>query len=102
MSEPLVSVLVPVLDEARALPGLLDHLAGLAGRFEAIGVSLERQLAPAGVLGDPGRLHQVITNLLTNAMKFTPAGGHVTLRTGLADDNAWLELSSAGALPGSP
>ncbi|CAN5501722.1 TIGR04283 family arsenosugar biosynthesis glycosyltransferase [soil metagenome] len=33
---PLVSVLVPVLDEARALPGLLDHLGGLPGRFEVI------------------------------------------------------------------
>ncbi len=34
--DPLVSVLVPVLDEARALPGLLDHLAALQGRFEVI------------------------------------------------------------------
>jgi glycosyltransferase involved in cell wall biosynthesis len=33
---PLVSVVVPVLDEAAALPALLDHLAGLAGRFEVI------------------------------------------------------------------
>jgi rSAM/selenodomain-associated transferase 2/rSAM/selenodomain-associated transferase 1 len=33
---PLVSVVVPTLDEAGALPGLLDHLAGLKGRFEVI------------------------------------------------------------------
>jgi rSAM/selenodomain-associated transferase 2 len=33
---PLVSVVVPVLDEARALPGLLDHLAALPGRWEVI------------------------------------------------------------------
>lgn len=33
---PLVSVVIPTLDEAAALPGLLDHLAGLDGRFEAI------------------------------------------------------------------
>ena len=31
---PLVSVVVPTLDEAAALPGLLDHLATLDGRFE--------------------------------------------------------------------
>src|SRR6266516_1196464 len=58
----------------------------LAGRFEAIGVTLERRLAPAKILADPGRLHQVITNLLTTALKFTPPGGRVTLRTGLDDD----------------
>jgi rSAM/selenodomain-associated transferase 2/rSAM/selenodomain-associated transferase 1 len=33
---PLVSVVVPVLDEAAALPGLLDHLAALEGRFEVV------------------------------------------------------------------
>jgi rSAM/selenodomain-associated transferase 2/rSAM/selenodomain-associated transferase 1 len=32
----LISVVVPTLDEAAALPGLLDHLAALAGRFEVI------------------------------------------------------------------
>jgi two-component system sensor histidine kinase BaeS len=68
----------------------------LAGRFEAVGVTLERQLAPAGILGDPGRLHQVVTNLLTNAMKFTPAGGHVTLRAGLADGKAVLQVTDTG------
>jgi len=33
---PRVSVVIPVLDEAQALPGALDHLAGLAGRWEPI------------------------------------------------------------------
>jgi rSAM/selenodomain-associated transferase 2 len=36
MSGALVSVVVPVLDEAATLPDLLDHLAGLPGRFEVI------------------------------------------------------------------
>ncbi len=34
--QPLVSIVVPTLEEARTLPGLLDHLAGLAGRLEVI------------------------------------------------------------------
>jgi rSAM/selenodomain-associated transferase 2 len=33
---PLVSIIVPVLDEEAAITGLLDHLAALSGRFEVI------------------------------------------------------------------
>ncbi len=34
--EPLISVIIPTLDEAVALPGTLDHLAALPGRFEVL------------------------------------------------------------------
>ena len=48
--DPLVTVVVPVLDEERALPGLLDHLAGLGGWLEPIvvdGGSRDRTVAVA-------------------------------------------------------
>lgn len=50
MSSPLVAVVVPTLDEERALPGLLDHLATLPGTFEVIvvdGGSADASLAIA-------------------------------------------------------
>ena len=60
----------------------------LASRFEAGGIAVERQLTSVAVLADVGRLHQVITNLLTNALKFTPPGGRVSIHAGPADRGA--------------
>ena len=54
----------------------------LAGQFEAAGITLERRLTAVGIDADPRWLHQVITNLLTNALKFTAAGGRVTIEAG--------------------
>ncbi len=68
----------------------------LAGRFEAAGITVARRLAPVEVVADADRLHQVIINLLTNALKFTPAGGQVTIDAGPADDRAVLRVSDTG------
>jgi len=68
----------------------------LAGRFEAAGITLQRRLTAAHIFGDPRWLHQVITNLLTNALKFTPAGGRVTIATWPAGTDAALTVTDTG------
>ena len=79
------------------LAGLAAAAAdSLAGRFEAAGITLERRLTPAGIDADPRWLHQVITNLLTNALKFTAAGGHVTIEAGPSGDDAVLTVTDTG------
>ena len=68
----------------------------LAGQFEAAGISIERQLTGVQVLGDAGRLHQVITNLLTNSLKFAPPGGRVVIQAEPADGGARLQVTDTG------
>jgi len=72
----------------------------LAGRFEAAGITIDRQLTGAEILADPRWLHQAITNLLTNALKFTPPGGQVTIQAGPAGPDAVLRIADTG--PGIP
>jgi PAS domain S-box-containing protein len=62
------------------------------------GVVLTSTLAPdlPPVNADFARLQQVIWNLLTNAIKFTPSGRAVTLATRLAGDRVEVEIRDAG------
>jgi PAS domain S-box-containing protein len=56
-----------------------ETLKALTARAEKKGLTLQRHMAsnlPAMVRGDPVRIHQVLTNLCDNAIKFT-ASGHV-------------------------
>ena len=48
------------------------------------------------MLADTHWLHQVITNLLTNALKFTPSGGRVTIVTRQAGPEAVLQVIDTG------
>lgn len=74
--------------------------ARLASYFEAGDLTLERDLQPTHVIGDPSRLSQLMDNLLGNALKFTPPGGRVVIETRSDEDHALLRVSDSG--PGIP
>jgi PAS domain S-box-containing protein len=64
---------------------------------EAKGVVLRLSVAsPGAVMGDPDRLRQVVWNLLTNAIKFTPRGGTVSVSCVRGGTNAIVQVSDTG------
>ena len=71
----------------------------LADSFDAAGITLRRRLAQMRVLCDQRRTQEVTTNLLTNALKFTPPGGTVVLETRRQEQNgeqALLTVTDTG------
>ncbi|MEU0042886.1 sensor histidine kinase [Streptomyces werraensis] len=77
-----------------------DTVTGLADSFTAGGIALRTDLAAVRVDADPVRLRQIVTNQLTNALKFVPAGGTVTV--GLREENGQAVLRVADTGPGIP
>ncbi|MDM0118799.1 sensor histidine kinase [Variovorax arabinosiphilus] len=48
------------------------------------------------VHADAAELHEVLSNLVHNAIVYTPVGGHITVRAGTTGDMAWAEVSDDG------
>ena len=74
--------------------------AMLQPQFADAGLTLCATTTPVIVDGDPDHLHQIIVNLLTNAVKFTPPKGTVTLTVAPMEHLACLQVSDTG--PGIP
>jgi two-component system phosphate regulon sensor histidine kinase PhoR len=75
-----------------------EMIRELEVRFEQGKLSVEVEEDPAAteVLADHRALEHVLLNLLDNAIKYTPAGGNITVRTGSDERRAYLQISDTG------
>ena len=92
----------PVRNQGLDLAMVVRQVVAAAQPFaerQAVALTVEHD-PKAPVTGDPGVLEQVVFNLLTNALKFTPRGGvvHVSLRADPTD----VTLRVADTGPGIP
>jgi two-component system phosphate regulon sensor histidine kinase PhoR len=89
--------LVPV-ELSELIAAAVDHLSEQAHRK---GLSIEGQSPPhLQVLADPEQIGRVLTNLLHNAIKFTPEGGIVEISVEL--DQEWATVAVTDTGPGIP
>ena len=87
------------LDLGAAVRNVVRSFAPLAER-KVLSLELQAPAEPLEVYADPGQLEKILSNLLSNAMKFTPSGGRV--RVGVAADGNQARVAVRDSGPGIP
>jgi len=92
---------VPLQRQRFALAGVLEQAVTESSlRGHELEVSIEVTPRDLVADGDPERVHQVVANLLENAIRHSPKGGRIWLRAYADADEVTFELSDEG--PGIP
>jgi two-component system sensor histidine kinase BaeS len=71
-----------------------------AGPYESQDVRLDLETEPVEAVADAMRVHQILANLLSNALKFTPSGGTVAVALTVEEGTVVLRVADTG--PGIP
>ena len=91
---------LPLVREAVDVGDLLADVAtSFSAQAEAAGVDLRVTTAdavPPVVMGDAGRLDQVLSNLVANAIRHTPRGGNISLAAANAGNRVRITVADTG------
>ncbi len=85
--------------EPLAIAGICEHAAAMF-REQAEKKNIDLKVLPdpsaPSIRQDAGKLHQILTNLISNAVKFTPEGGRVTIKATGDETEAAFTVSDTG------
>lgn len=81
------------IDLKPLLESLVYEARALSGGRHTIGIEFE---GPARLLAVPAEIESAVRNLLTNAVRYTPDGGTITLSWRSRDDEGWLSVRDTG------
>jgi len=85
---------VPV-DVVAATRAMVDEMAKVS-RERRLQIDLRAPSEAVVVMADPVRLDQILTNLLTNALKYTPSQGRIDVSVGVEHGEAVLRVADTG------
>ncbi|MCM2256818.1 MAG: ATP-binding protein [Vicinamibacteria bacterium] len=89
-------MLHPQLVDLAGVVQVAFEAAAADAALKAHALTWSGSAVPVWVRGDPGRLQQAISNVLSNAIKFTPAGGHIAIALEVTGTQARLLVSDDG------
>ena len=88
-----MELILQEIDLSSAVTELVNGVRPLADRK---GLRLETDVPSLPVVADPGRLRQILYNLVSNAIKFTPSGGRVAISAKASGDGYAFSVSDTG------
>jgi signal transduction histidine kinase len=110
-TETLISMVNNILDLSKLDSGKMEYrwepvnlttivqevLTDMEGHALSRDISVHSQIEPTPQLvGDDEKLRRLVTNLISNALKYTRSGGQVYVEVGNSDANVWLSVRDTG------
>jgi CheY-like chemotaxis protein len=89
---------VPIFQRVDLAPVVRAAIETVRPAADAKGIRIEARLDPlaSAMVGDPDRLQQVVWNLVSNAVKFTPKDGRVEVELSRANAHARIRVRDTG------